>query len=72
MMPYTLEELKERLKRLDEITLLETLDISSEDIVERFEDLIERDYEYLNDDLEEESEDSVYYGRNEEESSDIW
>lgn len=71
-MPYTIEELKARLMRLDEITLLETLDISSEDIVERFTDFIERDYEYLNDDLEEENEDQLYYGRDEEESSDVW
>ena len=40
-MPLTLEEIKERMKRWDELTLLEELSIRSEDIVERFEDFIE-------------------------------
>lgn len=40
-MSLTFEELKEKLKRLDEITLLELLDISSDDLVERFYDIIE-------------------------------
>lgn len=40
-MPLTLEEIKERMKRWDELTLLEELSIRSEDIVERFEDYIE-------------------------------
>ena len=33
----TFQEVKERLKSLDEVILCEILDISSEDIVERFE-----------------------------------
>jgi len=37
----TLNEVKERLQRLDEVLILEVLDISSEDLVERFTDLIE-------------------------------
>lgn len=37
----TLEEIKERLKRWDEVTLIEELGIQSDDIVERFDDLIE-------------------------------
>jgi hypothetical protein len=37
----TLDELKERLSMLDEITLLELLNIHSDELVERFEDLIE-------------------------------
>lgn len=53
-MSLTFEEVKERLKKLDEVTLLEVLDISSEDLVERFEDLIEAKC----DDLEEELSDS--------------
>jgi hypothetical protein len=53
----SLEELKERLAdRLDEITLLELLNITSYDLVERFSDLIEDNYDKLqkeiNDDYE--------------------
>jgi hypothetical protein len=56
-MQLTLEELKERLAdRLDEITLLELLNITSYDLVERFSDLIEDNYDKLqkeiNDDYE--------------------
>lgn len=56
-MQLTLEELKERLaERLDEITLLELLNITSYDLVERFSDLIENNYDKLqkeiNDDYE--------------------
>ena len=40
-MPLLLHEIKERLKELDEITLLELLDITSEDLVEMFSDVIE-------------------------------
>jgi len=40
-MALTLEEIKERLKRWDEVTLIEELSIRSEDIVERFDDIIE-------------------------------
>jgi hypothetical protein len=40
-MPLTLEEIKERLKRWDEVSLIEELEIDSEQIVERFEDIIE-------------------------------
>jgi hypothetical protein len=32
---FTLEDLKENLKRLDEVTLLELLELTSDDIVER-------------------------------------
>ena len=40
-MTLTLEEIKERMKRWDEISLIEELSIRSEDIVERFDDIIE-------------------------------
>jgi hypothetical protein len=40
-MPLLLHEIKERLKELDEITLLELLEISSEEIVQMFSDKIE-------------------------------
>lgn len=39
--------------RLDEITILELLDISSEELVERFEDVVELRYDYLITELEE-------------------
>ena len=56
-MQLTLEELKELLAdRLDEITLLELLNITSYDLVERFSDLVEDNYDKLqkeiNDDYE--------------------
>jgi len=37
----TFEELKEKLKMIDEVLLVEMLDIRSDDIVERFYDVIE-------------------------------
>lgn len=47
----TLQEIKDRLSRYDEITLLEVLDVSSEELVERFEDIIEEHYEMLAEEL---------------------
>lgn len=46
-MTLTFNELKDRLKALDEVTLLELLDLKSDDIVDRFEDLIEDKQEQL-------------------------
>ena len=43
----TFEELKEALKRLDEVTLVELLGLQSDDLVERFDDIIEKKQEYL-------------------------
>lgn len=40
-MNLTFEELKEKLKMLDEVLLVEMLDIRSDDLVERFYDVIE-------------------------------
>lgn len=40
-MEITLEELKEKLAGLDEVTLMEILDIHSDELVEAFEDRIE-------------------------------
>jgi hypothetical protein len=51
----TLEELKAFLARIDEVTLLELLEVSSEQLVERFSDEIEDNYDKLKgilDDLE--------------------
>lgn len=41
----TFKEVLESLKQVDEVTLLEVLDISSEDIVDRFEDKVDERYE---------------------------
>jgi hypothetical protein len=46
-MNITFEELKEKLQRVDEVTLLELLEIRSDDIVERFEDYIEEQQDKL-------------------------
>ena len=51
-MAITYEETKEKLKRLDEITLLEVLNISSEDLVDRFSDIIEDKLDELQEELE--------------------
>lgn len=48
----TIADLSEKLKRLDEVTLLEVLNISSEDIIERFQDFIEAQADKLDEDLE--------------------
>lgn len=47
MNQITFHELKEKLTMIDEVTLLEILDIRSEDIVERFADIIEDKQEEL-------------------------
>jgi hypothetical protein len=46
-MALTLREILERLKQLDEIQLCDILEISSEDIVERFLDIIEEKIDKL-------------------------
>ncbi|MEM4379677.1 MAG: hypothetical protein QXL01_03190 [Thermoplasmatales archaeon] len=66
-MTLTLKDIRDRLKLLDEVTLLEILDISSEDIVDRFEDLIEDRADTLEILLEE---DSLYYGEEGENSEE--
>lgn len=47
MFPLTLVELRERLKSLDEVMLVELLGLTSEDIVKAFPDLIEENFENL-------------------------
>lgn len=54
-MALTFEEIKSRLKRFDEETLCELLGISSEEIVERFEDIIENDIERYEEEVSEET-----------------
>jgi len=51
-MNLTIEELKEKLTLLDEITLMETLEINSEMLVEEFEDKIIQKYDILAQDIE--------------------
>jgi hypothetical protein len=43
----TLVELKEKLMQFDELDLIELLDLTSEDILDRFEDVVEDKYEML-------------------------
>jgi len=49
----TLEELKDKLKQLDEVTVMETLEITSSDLVERFLDRIEQQQDALENDFDE-------------------
>ena len=49
----TLRDICDKLKQLDEITLLEVLDISSEDIVDRFLDSIEDRFDELAEEFDE-------------------
>lgn len=46
-MTLLFHELKEKLISLDELTLLELLEISSEELVNAFEDKIDQNYEKL-------------------------
>jgi len=47
----TIHDICDRLKNLDEISLLEVLDISSEEIVDRFNDKIEEKADELEEEL---------------------
>ncbi len=49
----TLADVCSRLKRVDEVSLLEVLDIHSDDLVDRFEDKIEEMYDELAEELDE-------------------
>lgn len=46
-MAYTLRDIIDKLKQFDEITLLELLDISSEELLERFIDKVELNFDQL-------------------------
>ena len=54
----TLEDIKKSLMRLDEVTLLEILEITSEDLVNRFEDFILDRADTLEEDLQD---DELFY-----------
>ena len=47
----TLQEVKEILSQYDEVTLLEILDVSSEELLDRFEDRIDEQYDELVEEL---------------------
>ena len=49
----TLQELKDKLAQLDEVTLVETLELTSFDIVNRCSDLIEEQFESLENQFDE-------------------
>jgi hypothetical protein len=51
-MALTLRDILERLAQLDEVTLLELLEIRSEDLVERFIDVIEEHADRLEKELD--------------------
>jgi hypothetical protein len=53
MVNLTLEEVKERLKLVDEVSLLEILNLGSDTLVEHFSDLIEDNLEAIIKTLEE-------------------
>ena len=52
-MALSFKEVCEELTKIDETTLLEILDISSEEIVNKFQDKIEDNLEELSSDLDE-------------------
>jgi len=54
--PLTHLELLERLKQVDEVSLLEMLEIYSDELVDRFQDKIEAKREFLLGELEEDDE----------------
>jgi ribosome assembly protein YihI (activator of Der GTPase) len=56
-MALTILDLFEKLKRLDEISLMEILGITSEELVDRFEDRIEAMFDQLVDELDDTKED---------------
>lgn len=47
MTTLTLAELIEKLSVLDEVDILELLDLTSSDILDRFEDVVEDNYDKL-------------------------
>ena len=47
MTTLTLAELIEKLSMLDEVDILELLDLTSSDILDRFEDVVEDNYDKL-------------------------
>ena len=50
-MALTIPDIKEKLKLLDEITLLEMLNIHAEELVDRFSDIIEDQADQLEEEI---------------------
>jgi hypothetical protein len=46
-MNLTIDELKDKLMQFDETTIIELLDLTSADILDRFEDVIQDKYDTL-------------------------
>jgi plasmid replication initiation protein len=51
-MPLTFNDVCDKLEKLDEVTLLEVLEISSDEIVAKFQDKIDDNFEELSEDLD--------------------
>jgi hypothetical protein len=66
-MTKTTKDLADELRQLDEITLIELLHLRSDDIVDRFGDIIEERYDQIYDFLKEDDDDD-----NEEDPSGDW
>lgn len=50
-MSLTLTEISEKLESFDEVLILELLDISSEDLINRFQDFIEEKIDQLEEEV---------------------
>jgi len=46
-MNLTIDELKDKLMQFDETIIIELLDLTAQDILDRFEDVIEEKYDIL-------------------------
>ena len=62
----TLRDISRKLKKYDEETVVELLDITSEDIVDRFEDKIEERFEEIESFLDDETDELDFEDNNEE------
>ena len=51
-MAFTFKDVCDNLEKLDEVTLLEVLEISSDEIVAKFQDKIDDNFEKLSEDLD--------------------
>lgn len=58
-MPLTYQDLLERLKQLDEVSLMEILEVNSDMIVDRFQDNIEERLDYLVSEFEDEQDEQL-------------
>ena len=69
----TLTDLQNKLKLIDEISLMEVLEITSEDLVQRFLDKIEEKQDMLSEDFEEDDcDECIYSGEGYDEGNEWW